>query len=177
MARSPRGQTPISRARRDDRRDALTTLLSDRRVRLTQARRAVLAVLSEASMPLSAAEIHARVVDRRADLVSVYRTLHLMLDLGFVHMADASRACRTLRRSPPPLDLSRVRQHRGPRGLSPRARGAGRAESRRPSIATLPRDRSRPQSFRRLWALRSWTAPESRVELCVQREVRYRSGP
>ena len=91
MARSPRGQTPISRARRDDRRDALTTLLSDRRVRLTQARRAVLAVLSEASMPLSAAEIHARVVDRRADLVSVYRTLHLMLDLGFVHMADASR--------------------------------------------------------------------------------------
>jgi Fe2+ or Zn2+ uptake regulation protein len=91
MTRSARGRGSISGARRDDRRDAVTTLLSSRQIRLTRPRRAILDVLSESARPLSAAEIHARLVDRSVNLVSVYRTLHLLLDLGFLRMADASR--------------------------------------------------------------------------------------
>jgi Fe2+ or Zn2+ uptake regulation protein len=81
----------MSRERRDDRRDAVTMLLASRRVRLTRPRRAILGVLSESASPLSAAEIHTRLVDRSVNLVSVYRTLHLMRNLGLLRMADASR--------------------------------------------------------------------------------------
>ena len=55
--------------------------------RLTRPRRAVLEVMAEAEAALTAAEVHqrARVRYDRTGLVTVYRTLNLLVDLGLVH--------------------------------------------------------------------------------------------
>lgn len=41
--------------------------------------------------PLTVAEIHRRLRKARVNLVSVYRTLRLLMDLGLVRLADESR--------------------------------------------------------------------------------------
>ncbi len=55
--------------------------------RITQARRSLLEVLSETKRPLHAAEIHELLEENKQaiDLVSVYRILEVLLDLGLVH--------------------------------------------------------------------------------------------
>jgi len=65
--------------------------MAERGFRLTGPRKAVLDVLLDQAAPLSAAEIHGRLANRRVNLVSVYRAVHLMLDLGVLRVADASK--------------------------------------------------------------------------------------
>jgi Fur family transcriptional regulator, ferric uptake regulator len=60
-------------------------------VRLTAPRRAVVDVLVQHTAPLSVAEIHARLDNRRINLVSVYRTVRLLLEQGLVRLADESK--------------------------------------------------------------------------------------
>jgi Fe2+ or Zn2+ uptake regulation protein len=74
-----------------DARATIPDLLAARGFRLTSPRLAILEVLAAARTPLSVAAIHTRVRDRRINLVSVYRTVHLLLELGLVRVADASR--------------------------------------------------------------------------------------
>jgi Fe2+ or Zn2+ uptake regulation protein len=77
--------------------DPLTTipdLLARRGFRLTRPRRAVMDVLVRGTAPLSAAEIHRRLRGGRANLVSVYSTVHLLLDLGLLRIAHTCRGTR-----------------------------------------------------------------------------------
>jgi len=70
---------------------AIPDLLARRGLRLTGPRRAVIDALIEGAAPLTVAEIHRRLRAARVNLVSVYRTLRLLMDLGFVRLADESR--------------------------------------------------------------------------------------
>lgn len=73
------------------RRDTISHLLTDRGHRLTGPRRAVVEVLAASVAPLSAAEIHRRLKSRRVNLVSVYRTVHLLMGMGVLRAADRAR--------------------------------------------------------------------------------------
>jgi len=66
-------------------------LLAGKGVRLTAPRRAVLDVLVAQAAPLAVAEIHAKLGNRRINLVSVYRTMRLLSQLGLVRLADESK--------------------------------------------------------------------------------------
>lgn len=73
--------------------DTLAQQLRDNGHKLTQPRRAILRVLMAAAKPLSPAEIQTRGQERCADLglVTVYRTLEIMEQIGLVrpvHLAD-----------------------------------------------------------------------------------------
>jgi Fur family ferric uptake transcriptional regulator len=59
--------------------------------RLTGPRRAVVDVLVAHASPMSVAEIHARLKIRRANLVSVYRAVNLLCELGLLRVADTSK--------------------------------------------------------------------------------------
>jgi Fur family transcriptional regulator, ferric uptake regulator len=74
-----------------DLRTAIPSLLADRGFRLTAPRRAVVNVLVEEGTPLSVAEIHGRLRRRSVNLVSVYRTVHLLRGLGLLRVADTSK--------------------------------------------------------------------------------------
>ena len=69
----------------------LPDMLARRGVRLTAPRRAVVEVLVAQAAPQSVAEIHARLDNRRVNLVSVYRTVRLLMELGFVRVANESK--------------------------------------------------------------------------------------
>lgn len=56
--------------------------LADRGERLTRTRRAVLETLAAAGGPMSVRALHQSVGPRRVDLVTVYRTLHWLEELG-----------------------------------------------------------------------------------------------
>jgi Fur family ferric uptake transcriptional regulator len=74
--------------------DPITTiprLLSRQGVRLTGPRRAVVEALARHARPLSVAELHARLKRRKVNLVSVYRTVHLLARMGLLRTADTSR--------------------------------------------------------------------------------------
>jgi Fur family transcriptional regulator, ferric uptake regulator len=74
--------------------DAHATLvetLAAHGVRLTRPRRAFLAVLAQASRPMSVAEIHARLPGQRVDLGSVYRTVALLCRLDVMRVTETSR--------------------------------------------------------------------------------------
>lgn len=73
------------------RRDTISHLLADRGHRLTGPRLAVVEVLTESDAPLSVAEIHRRLGSRRVHLVSVYRTVHLLIGMGVLRAADRAR--------------------------------------------------------------------------------------
>jgi Fur family ferric uptake transcriptional regulator len=90
MARRPAGRPPRV-AERDQQRREVIGLLSNRRVRLTRPRTVVLEALLAGDTPLSVADIHGRLGDARVNLVSVYRTINLLLRLGVVRVADAAR--------------------------------------------------------------------------------------
>jgi len=64
-------------------------LLSSRGFRLTRPRQAVLKVFAETEGPMSAAEIYSRIEGHRIDLVSVYRTIRLLQDIGVVRVAGS----------------------------------------------------------------------------------------
>jgi Fur family ferric uptake transcriptional regulator len=73
-------------------RDSSTTLavlLSDRGYRLTTPRRQVLDVLTASAAPLTAAEIHQRLDDRRINLASVYRTIALLSRVDVLRATDS----------------------------------------------------------------------------------------
>ena len=55
--------------------------------KLTKARKAILAVLEESSLPIPAADVHARMMKAHAvvDLVTVYRNLAMLQELGLVN--------------------------------------------------------------------------------------------
>ncbi|HYU16921.1 MAG TPA: transcriptional repressor, partial [Candidatus Acidoferrum sp.] len=78
--------TPIDRARA-----AIPDLLAERGVRLTGPRRIVVEALIRYPGPQTAAEVHRRLSARRVNLVSVYRTLNLLVDLGIARVADISQ--------------------------------------------------------------------------------------
>lgn len=71
-------------------RQTIADLLANRRFRLTKPRRAVFEVLVGAGMPLSVAQIHARLNHKSVNLVSVYRTVQLFVELGILRAIDAS---------------------------------------------------------------------------------------
>lgn len=60
--------------------------------RLTGPRRAVLDVLAGSAVPLTVGEIHARLGRGRANIVSVYRAINLLVKLGLVRATDSGRA-------------------------------------------------------------------------------------
>jgi Fur family ferric uptake transcriptional regulator len=64
--------------------ERLYTLLKEAGYRLTKPRRAVAHVLLGTQIPLSIEEIHTRLDDRTINRVSIYRTIHLLCDLGVV---------------------------------------------------------------------------------------------
>jgi Fur family transcriptional regulator, ferric uptake regulator len=74
-----------------DLRTTIPAMLADRGFRLTAPRRAVVNVLVDEASPLSVAEIHARLRKKRVNLVSVYRTMHLLRTLGILQVADTSK--------------------------------------------------------------------------------------
>jgi Fur family ferric uptake transcriptional regulator len=73
-----------------DPRAALLATLTERGVRLTRPRRAVVDALARSQGPVSIADIHARLDDRRVDLGSVYRTVALLCRLDVVRPTDTS---------------------------------------------------------------------------------------
>jgi Fur family ferric uptake transcriptional regulator len=85
---------PLPPAPRDDPRDALPRLLVRRGYRLTGPRRAVFEALAASREPQSVAEIHRVVGKARANLVSVYRTVKLLCDIGLVRATDSTRGQR-----------------------------------------------------------------------------------
>jgi Fur family ferric uptake transcriptional regulator len=70
---------------------AIPEILASKGLRLTTPRRAVIDVLIERGAPLTVAEIHGRLRKGRVNLVSVYRTLRLLIEHGLVRLADESR--------------------------------------------------------------------------------------
>jgi Fe2+ or Zn2+ uptake regulation protein len=82
-----------------DIRDMLPHRLARRGLRLTGPRRAVLDVLAGSRVPLTVPEIHVRLGGRRAHIVSVYRTVHLLMRLRLVRPTDSVRLETALRGS------------------------------------------------------------------------------
>jgi Fur family transcriptional regulator, ferric uptake regulator len=72
-------------------RDTLPHLLARGGLRLTGPRRAVLDVLASSRQPLTVAEIHQHLGGSRAHVVSVYRTVHLLVRLRLVRPTDSVR--------------------------------------------------------------------------------------
>ena len=72
-------------------RQTLPHLLARRELFPWGPRRAVLDVLAESREPLTVAEIHQRLRGTRAHVVSVYRTVHLLVRLRLVRPTDAVR--------------------------------------------------------------------------------------
>jgi Fur family ferric uptake transcriptional regulator len=68
----------------------LADLLAARGYRITAPRRHVLEALLASDAPLSAAEIHRRLGDRRINLASVYRTVRLFLRLRILSVTDST---------------------------------------------------------------------------------------
>jgi len=65
-------------------------------LRLTHPRRVVLSILEQANVPLSPQSIHQRSQEAHEDigLVSVYRTLDLLIELGLVRRMHGSGGCQ-----------------------------------------------------------------------------------
>ena len=78
--------TGVIRARR-----TIPDEIARRGFRLTGPRRAVADVVVDHATPMSVAEIHARLKNGRANLVSVYRAVNLLCELGLLRVADTFR--------------------------------------------------------------------------------------
>ena len=74
---------------------ALADALTARGYKLTRPRRAVLRVIAEAGQRLNPAEIHARArqVYRQTGLVTVYRTLDVLVECGAVRKVHETDGC------------------------------------------------------------------------------------
>ena len=73
----------------------LSAVLAAKGHKLTQPRRAVLKVIAAAEASLTPAEIHARAQKyyRQTGLVTVYRTLELLVECGVVRKIHAADGC------------------------------------------------------------------------------------
>src|SRR5713101_4836375 len=75
-------------------RRGISNTLARRGVRVTGARRAVLDVLARSPLPLTVSQIHERVGVKRANVVSVYRTVNLLAGIGLLRTTDSVRGSR-----------------------------------------------------------------------------------
>ena len=78
----------------EDPRDAIPRLLARRGYRITAPRRAVLDALANSQEPRTVAQLHHALVTERVNLVSVYRTVKLLCDVGLVRATDAAQGQR-----------------------------------------------------------------------------------
>jgi Fur family ferric uptake transcriptional regulator len=76
----------MSLAMKVERSAAIASAVGRRGYRLTGPRRAVLDVLAGAGEPMTVAAIHAALRPRRANVVSVYRTVNLLAGLGVLRL-------------------------------------------------------------------------------------------
>ena len=72
-------------------RHAIPTAIASRGFRLTGPRKAVVDVLVDRGVPMSVAEVQRDLKGRRVNLVSIYRSLNLLCELGLLRVADASK--------------------------------------------------------------------------------------
>jgi Fur family ferric uptake transcriptional regulator len=72
-------------------RHAIPTAIASKGFRLTGPRRAVVDALVDHAAPMSVAEIHARLGGQRVNLVSIYRAVNLLCELGLMRVADTSK--------------------------------------------------------------------------------------
>ena len=75
-------------------RTTLPHLLARRGLRLTGPRRAVLEVLAESPAPVTVAEIQERLGSKRPNIVSVYRTVNLLVRINLLRQTDSPRGSR-----------------------------------------------------------------------------------
>jgi Fur family ferric uptake transcriptional regulator len=78
----------------EDPRDAIPRLLARRGYRITAPRRAVLEALATAQEPRTVAQLHSALGGERVNLVSVYRTVKLLCEVGLVRATDAAQGQR-----------------------------------------------------------------------------------
>jgi Fur family ferric uptake transcriptional regulator len=78
----------------EDPRDAIPRLLARRGYRITAPRRAVLDALATSREPRTVAQLHRALGGERVNLVSVYRTVKLLCDVGLVRATDAAQGQR-----------------------------------------------------------------------------------
>lgn len=97
-ARLRQGAAPSTLARSaapaEDPRDAIPRALARRGYRRTGPRRAVFESLAASREPRTIAEIHRSVGEARANLVSVYRTVKLLCEIGLVRATDTNQGRR-----------------------------------------------------------------------------------
>jgi Fur family ferric uptake transcriptional regulator len=85
---------PAARGAVEDPRDAIPRLLARRGYRITAPRRAVLDALATSQEPRTVAQLHRALGVGRVNLVSVYRTVKLLCDVGLVRATDAAQGQR-----------------------------------------------------------------------------------
>ena len=85
---------PATPAVAEDPRDAIPRLLARRGYRITAPRRAVLDALATTQEPRTVAQLHRALGGERVNLVSVYRTVKLLCDVGLVRATDAVQGQR-----------------------------------------------------------------------------------
>lgn len=78
----------------EDPREAIPRLLARRGYRITAPRRAVLDALATGQEPRTVAQLHRALGAERVNLVSVYRTVKLLCDVGLVRATDAAQGQR-----------------------------------------------------------------------------------
>ncbi len=66
----------------------IEAFLRTRRYKLTNARKAMIRILTQAGKPLTAQEVHQRFDDTTADLASIYRSINLFCELGILIKLD-----------------------------------------------------------------------------------------
>jgi len=72
-------------------RETIHHLLARQGHRVTGPRRAIMEAISGSDCPLTVEEIHARVVGKRVNRVTVYRTIHLLEASGLLRAVDSTR--------------------------------------------------------------------------------------
>jgi len=72
-------------------RQAIPTAIASKGFRLTGPRRAVVDALVDHAAPMTVAEIYAGLKDRQVNLVSIYRAVNLLCELGLLRVADTSK--------------------------------------------------------------------------------------
>jgi Fur family ferric uptake transcriptional regulator len=72
-------------------RHAIPTAMARRGLRLTGPRQAVVEALVDHAAPMSVAEIADRLKGRRINLVSIYRSVNLLCELGLLRVVDTAK--------------------------------------------------------------------------------------
>jgi Fur family ferric uptake transcriptional regulator len=86
--------SPVAPVVAEDPRDAIPRLLARRGYRITAPRRAVLDALATSQEPRTVTQLHRALGGGRVNLVSVYRTVKLLCDIGLVRATDAAQGQR-----------------------------------------------------------------------------------